>query len=103
MKIELVPDDQPLFLTTLTELVDINSLTDWVVAPVVAWKLNLDSIDTDSAHGSDGRPWRAKKNLLLENALLVKVRSRVLYTKFPKCRLFCLEGEDLIRAAAVDR
>ena len=89
-------------MTTLPELVDINSLTGWMVASVVAWKSNLDSLDTNSARRSDGRPRRAEKNRLLTNALLVLVRSRVLYTKCPKSRRF-LEGEDLTRASAVER
>ena len=48
-------------MMTLAELVDIDSLTDWIAVPAVAWKSNLDSLDTDSAFRLDGRPWRAKK------------------------------------------
>lgn len=89
-------------MTTSTELVDIDLLTDWIVASAVAWKSNLDSLGTDSARRSDGKPWRAKKNRLLANALLVLVRCRVLYTKCPKRGRF-LEYEDLTRASAVER
>jgi hypothetical protein len=89
-------------MMTLAELVDINSLTGWIGVPAVAWKSNLDSLGTDSARRLDGSPQRAKKNRLLANALLVLVRSRVLYAKCPKRRRF-LEFEDLTRASAVER
>ncbi len=46
---------------TLAELIDIDSLTDWIAVPAVAWKSNLDSLGTNSARRSDGRPQRAKK------------------------------------------
>ena len=87
---------------TLTELVDINLLTDWIAVPAVARKSNLDSLGTDSARRLDGRPRPAKKNRILANALLVLVQSRVLYTKCPKRRWF-LEYVDLARASAVER
>ena len=84
------------------ELVGIDSLTDWIAVPVVAWILNLDSLNTDSTCRLDRRPRRVKKNWLLANALLVLVRSRVLYTKCPKHRRY-LEYVGLTRASAVKR
>ena len=46
---------------TLVELVGINLVTDWIAVPAVAWKSNLDSLGTDSACRSDGRPQQVKK------------------------------------------
>ena len=50
-------------MTTLMELVDMDSLTYWTVALAVAWKSNLDSLDTNSARRLDRRPWQAKQKL----------------------------------------